>query len=87
MMFDIFDMAVVNCWLEYKRDAAELSIEPKDVMDLLHFKQCLKESLIGVGVPFSPSSKKRGRPSNSPSITNPRKKLVKKVDKKTIRRS
>jgi len=84
MMFHIFDMAVVNCWLEYKRDAAELSIEPKDVMDWLHFKRRLGESLISVGVPFSPSSKKRGRPSNSPSIINPQKKLVKKVDEKPL---
>jgi hypothetical protein len=84
MMFHISDMAVVNCWLEYKRDAAELNIEPKDIMDLLHFKQRLGESLISVGVPFSPSTKKRGRPSNSPSTINPRKKLVKKVDEKPL---
>lgn len=84
MMFHIFDMAVVNCLLEYKRDAAELNIEPKDVMDLLHFKQRLGENLISVGVPFSPSSKKRYRPSNSPTIINPRKKLVKKIDEKPL---
>jgi len=53
-------------------------------MDLLHFKQRLGESLISVGVPFSPSSKNRGRPSNSSSIINPRKKLVKKVDEKPL---
>jgi hypothetical protein len=37
-------MAVINCWHEYKRDAAELNIEPKYVMDLLHFKQRPGES-------------------------------------------
>lgn len=66
MLFHVFDMTVVNCWLEYKRDAANLEVSDKDTMDLLHFKQRLPESLMLVCKPISPGVK-RGRPSRSPS--------------------
>jgi len=63
-LFHVFDMTVVNCWLEYKQDAANLDLQEKDIMDLLAFKQRLAESLMLVGMPFSPA-RKRGRPSRS----------------------
>ncbi|CAI6372765.1 unnamed protein product [Macrosiphum euphorbiae] len=45
-LFHVFDMTVVNCWLEYKQDAANLDLKEKDIMDLLAFKQRLTESLM-----------------------------------------
>ncbi|KAL7871040.1 hypothetical protein SRHO_G00085370 [Serrasalmus rhombeus] len=46
MITHAFDMAVVNCWLEYRLDAKRANIQTKDIQDLLHFKmnvaQCLK---------------------------------------------
>lgn len=62
MVTHAFDMATVNCWLEYKIDYENLSLDKKKKMDLLHFKERLGETLILVG---STIVKKRGRPSNS----------------------
>lgn len=63
-----FDMAVSNCWLEYKNNLDIAGISKQ--MNLLDFKTTLAEELISVGRPTPP--KKRGRPSSSPSsnITN-----------------
>ncbi|KAL7861483.1 hypothetical protein SRHO_G00129240 [Serrasalmus rhombeus] len=45
MITHAFDVAVVNCWLEYTLDAKRANIQTKDIQDLLHFKmnvaQCL----------------------------------------------
>lgn len=84
MLFHIFDMAVVNSWLEYKRDAIDLKIPAKDIMDLIHFKQRLAESLIMVGSPSTPTSKRRGRPSSSDSINITPTRPQKNVDKKPL---
>jgi len=39
-------MEVVNSWLEFKIDAIDPKISTKDIMDLIHVKQRLAESLI-----------------------------------------
>lgn len=63
MIFHAVDLAVVNSWLEYKRDASTLKLPAKDVLDLLHFRIRLAESLILEKKPTTPRS--RGRPSKS----------------------
>lgn len=63
-----FDMASVNSWLEYKRDALHHNTQRNDTADLLEFKERLAKTLITIGKTqtFTPT-RKRGRPSNSPS--------------------
>ncbi|KAG5880935.1 hypothetical protein JTB14_022311 [Gonioctena quinquepunctata] len=38
MIVHAIDMALINSWLEYKKDAAVLGISKKDILDLLHFR-------------------------------------------------
>lgn len=56
------DMAVINSWVEYKKEAKNLGLHEKTIIDLIHFRQYLAEALILSGKPIT---KKRGRPSNS----------------------
>lgn len=80
--FHIFDIAVVNSWLEYKRDATDLEIPSKDIIDLIYFKQRLAESLIRIG------TKQSGRFSNSPSVNvfHPRQQHVDKKPLEEVRK-
>lgn len=61
MIFHAIDMALINSWLEYKKDAAVLGIAKKDILDLLHFRMHVGESLIKVE---QDHNRKRGRPSS-----------------------
>lgn len=45
-IFHAVDMAITNSWLKYKRDMHALGISQKDVMDLLHFRKKIGESLV-----------------------------------------
>ncbi|KAL2096765.1 hypothetical protein ACEWY4_005972 [Coilia grayii] len=63
MITHAFDVAVVNSWLEYRRDQELQGTQPKQVMDLLQFKMAVAEALVRVGK--TQSLKKRGRPSSS----------------------
>lgn len=65
LIFHAVDLAAVNSWLEYRRDASRLGIPNKKILDLLHFKLRISNGLIKVGNPVNGT--KRGRPSNSPS--------------------
>lgn len=65
MLFHVVDLAVVNSWLEYRRDAETAGIPKARVLDLLHFRMRLSDSLLTVGKPVV--SSKRGRPSGSPA--------------------
>jgi len=67
MVSHAFDMAVSNSWLEYVEDAKKLKIPKKKIMDLLNFRMRLAEELIYVGKTVTPPSKKKGRPTNTPS--------------------
>ncbi|MGH0127936.1 UNVERIFIED_CONTAM: hypothetical protein FKN15_039293, partial [Acipenser sinensis] len=62
-----FDVAVVNSWLEYKRDAQHSGIPNKEVLDLLHFRMNVAECLLRLGKPKA--LKKRGRPSIPSTLT------------------
>lgn len=64
LIFHAVDFAVVSSWLEYKRDCLELKVPRKEVLDLLHFRMRLAESLVVAGKPVS---RKRGRPSSDDS--------------------
>lgn len=63
MIFHAVDIAVVNSWLEYKSNAILLGTQPKHILDLLHFRLQLAESLILEKRPVTP--RRRGRPSRS----------------------
>ncbi|XP_060840869.1 piggyBac transposable element-derived protein 3-like [Rhopalosiphum padi] len=67
MVSHAFDMAVSNSWLEYVEDAKKLKVPKKEIMDLLNFRMRLAEELIYVGKTVNPPSKKKGRPTNTPS--------------------
>lgn len=63
MITHAFDVAVVNSWLEFRRDNEYKGTQPQKIMDLLEFKMNVAEVLVRSGKPQG--SKKRGRPSNS----------------------
>ena len=68
------NMAIINSWLEYKRDASCLVIPLKNQMDLLDFTFDIAETVSFLKQ--KAASNKRGRPSgNSPVIPSPKKKL------------
>ncbi|CAI6356352.1 unnamed protein product [Macrosiphum euphorbiae] len=61
MIMHAFDMAISNCWIQYKKEADILKVPKKKIMDLLDFRMELAENLILVGKPITP--KRRVRPS------------------------
>lgn len=80
MIAHAFDLIVVNCWLQYEKDADHYNINKNKKKDLLHFRMELAENLIKVGqnVPL----KRRGRPradtgDSHEVLTTPK---VRKVD-------
>lgn len=75
MVTHCFDMATVNSWLKYKMDCKHLNIDKKLIMDLLHFKERLAETLILVG---NIVIRKRGRPRSSPVVLSPTQERPKK---------
>lgn len=65
----MIDVAVCNAWLEYKRDCEVLKINPKEIMDLLAFRDDIS---IGVLAQTEiKGSRKRGRPSANLSDLTP----------------
>ncbi|KAJ8889514.1 hypothetical protein PR048_009013 [Dryococelus australis] len=60
MIFHDIDIAVVNSWLEYKKDCGKCNIPKKDILDLMQFRLQLGEALAKSNVE-SPG-RKRGRP-------------------------
>ncbi|KAH6926156.1 hypothetical protein HPB50_015364 [Hyalomma asiaticum] len=62
MTFHFMNLAVVNAWLEYRRDADKRNL-PKQ-LDLLDFTLVVTEALSAAG--SKPVAPKRGRPSFSP---------------------
>ncbi|XP_068082072.1 piggyBac transposable element-derived protein 3-like [Anabrus simplex] len=67
MIFHAVDFAVVNSWLEYRRDAQKAGILTKDILDLLEFRLQVAEAFVKVGKPCRGT--KRGRPSTSPDYS------------------
>lgn len=63
MFTHAIDISCTNAWLEYKNDATELGMSKKEILDLIHFRAYIAEALI-LSNKFS---KKRGRPTKSPS--------------------
>ena len=45
IFFHFLDMAVVNAWLEYRRDCADSELPKKDWLKLWHFKQVIASDL------------------------------------------
>lgn len=64
LIFHAVDFAIVNSWLEYRRDCNKLCIPKKNVLDLMQFRMRVAEGLIKVGKVVS---RKRGRPSSDSS--------------------
>lgn len=69
MIFHAVDLACTNSWLEYKKDAENAKIN-KNVLDSLHFKIHIAESLIKVGKPCN-LKRKAGRPSKENLCDSP----------------
>ncbi|KAG5888303.1 hypothetical protein JTB14_022191 [Gonioctena quinquepunctata] len=44
----LFDLAIVNSWIEYRRDCRSQNFESKQIMDLLEFRLSLGEYLVAV---------------------------------------
>jgi len=47
------DIAAVNSWIEYKKEAKSLGLHEKKILDLIHFRQYLAEALILSGKPVT----------------------------------
>lgn len=64
MIFHAFDLVASNAWLQYKKEAEELLVPKKNVLDFLHFRLQLAEEMISTTLQ-SPSTKKNkvGRPT------------------------
>lgn len=60
------DLAATNAWFEYKKDCNALNIPKQRMIDLIHFRHQISESLIRANQPMT---KHRGRPSAAPSPT------------------
>lgn len=63
MITHAVDLAVVNSWLEYRRDKERQGVPAQYTLDLLHFKMNVAEALVRAGKPQA--ARKRGRPSTS----------------------
>ncbi|XP_047510428.1 piggyBac transposable element-derived protein 3-like [Pieris napi] len=65
MIFHAIDLSLSNSWLEYQADCAMCKIPERDILDLLHFRQRVADSLLKMGLPLN--NRKRGRPSSGSS--------------------
>lgn len=65
----MIDFALVNSWIEYKRNCQANNVPKKKVIDLLEFRMRVAESLIKMGQ--NVTSNKRGRPSSSSFCATP----------------
>ncbi|XP_049947089.1 piggyBac transposable element-derived protein 3-like [Schistocerca serialis cubense] len=60
-IFHAVDFAVVQRWLEYRKNANAVGLPTKKIMDLLHFRMKLADVLVLSGM--DTSNRKWGRPS------------------------
>jgi len=65
MAMHAFDIAITNSWIQYTKEAEQLNIPKKNVLDLLHFRINLAKDLITFEKPITP--KRKGRPLSTPS--------------------
>ena len=73
MLFHLIDMALINAWLLYGRDADKLNILPKKQLSLSEFKVKIAKSLLYMGK--SADGKKREKPSFEKEIEAKRRRL------------
>ncbi|GBP18809.1 hypothetical protein EVAR_93237_1 [Eumeta japonica] len=70
MIFHAIDLSLSNSWLEYQADCAICKIPVKNILDLLHFRQRVADSLLNMGQPLNNRKRKRlSSGSNSPIST------------------
>ena len=83
-VFHLFDMTVVNCWLQYRRTATAVEVPSRKQNSLCEFKLRLSRSLMYDGKDVT---RKRGRPSNDSACAQKRKtgRATKKIPKITAR--
>ena len=79
IIFHMFDMAVVNAWLLYRRDASHMNLRRKDILALAEFKIQIAFGLIKSGKPLGQI--KRGRPSSSSPIEHAKNRRYQSPDK------
>ncbi|XP_025194766.1 piggyBac transposable element-derived protein 3-like [Melanaphis sacchari] len=65
MAMHAFDIAITNSWIQYTKEAEQLNIPKKNVLDLLHFRINLAKDLITFEKPIT--LKRKGRPLSTPS--------------------
>lgn len=70
VIFHAVDMAIVNSWLEYKKDCVRDLVPAKQILDLLHFRMQIADGLLKSGK--TRGTKRRGRPSLTPVDENKR---------------
>uniref|UniRef100_A0A6A7GCV3 PiggyBac transposable element-derived protein 3-like n=1 Tax=Hirondellea gigas TaxID=1518452 RepID=A0A6A7GCV3_9CRUS len=71
LVFHIIDMAIVNSWLLYRKDAKNLKLQKKDIMPLFQFKLAISNALIKKGKAQKvkrcrPSAVSQGKPPKHP---------------------
>lgn len=73
MLFHLIDMAIVNAWLLYRRDADRIKIPPRKQLSLSEFKIKIAKALIFANKPIKRTQ--RGRPSLEIEDESKRRKL------------
>ena len=46
MIMHSIDLSITNSWPEYKKDAKSLKFAAKDILDLMHFRLRIAETLV-----------------------------------------
>ena len=67
MVMHGIDISITNSWLEYKSHAKSLKFPEKDILDPMHFRLRIAETLVKANKKIAQT--KRGRPSNGHEAT------------------
>ena len=83
MIFHALDLALVNSWMEYRRDCEKNGTPKSKSMDLLEFRLRAAEGLLKIGKSAEISTR-RGRPSSSPG-SSPRPTKRQNIERRPLR--
>lgn len=82
MFTHAIDLACVNAWIEYRKSAAALGMPKKQILDLLHFRAYIAETMILVD---KTNTRKRGRPSLTEASPIPKRARIEVRPEKEVR--
>lgn len=77
--FHFIDLAIVNSYIEYKRDQKTPGTLPKKIMDLLHFKTYIAECLSGGAITGNPDVVNKRREISNSDNDEPSAKIARPV--------